>query len=174
MLHLIFDYLMEERFYVFIVALAEATADTWATEIGTLANKYPVSIINFKKLNTGQSGGVTTVGSIAALFGAICLSVCGYSVWEIWGYGDSVSIKIISLVIVTGLAGAFFDSILGATIQAQYSCSVCDRITEKKLHCGTKTGHFKGLIYINNDIVNFLSTVFSALLFLAIYRLFYI
>src|SRR5687767_12031464 len=51
-------------------ALAAATSDTWATEIGTLAGRPPRSITSLKALPAGTSGGVTVPGSLASVGGA--------------------------------------------------------------------------------------------------------
>src|SRR5512147_1075525 len=51
-------------------ALAAAAADTWATEIGTLARGLPRSIVSFKPLPPGTSGAITVPGTIASVLGA--------------------------------------------------------------------------------------------------------
>ena len=51
-------------------ALAAATADTWATEVGTVASGVPRSIISLKPLPAGTSGGVTVPGTLASVAGA--------------------------------------------------------------------------------------------------------
>jgi uncharacterized membrane protein len=52
--------------------------------------------------------------------------------------------------------GSFFDSFLGATVQAIYFCPHCEKETEKHpLHtCGTPTRRVRGLRWLNNDLVN--------------------
>ena len=72
--------------------------------------------------------------------------------------------RYLALAWLCGFAGAIFDSILGATIQGLFRCPKCGRITEKDTHCGAPTVRFKGLHWINNDVVNFASTLFAALL----------
>ncbi len=61
-----------------------------------------------------------------------------------------------------GFAGAILDSMIGGSIQAMYRCNVCERITEKKLHCNIPTNHIGGWRIVNNDIVNFIGTLFAA------------
>ena len=62
---------------IFLVAYASffaaSNADTWASEIGVLSGKLPVSIITLKELPRGISGGVSRLGIIASLLGA-CFS----------------------------------------------------------------------------------------------------
>jgi uncharacterized membrane protein len=61
------------------------------------------------------------------------------------------------LITVSGLAGALFDSFLGATVQAMYYCPIDKKETEKHpLHtCGTPTVHIRGWKWLDNDWVNF-------------------
>ena len=159
---------------VYLAAVAEAAADTWATEIGMLSKHKPVSIIGFKETTPGRSGGITLIGTASSLTGAFLIVVCGVICmlfsndiplfdWRLWG-----------CTALAGWIGALMDSVLGATIQAQYRCSVCGKITEKKFHCSRKTVLQKGLFFIDNDFVNFLSTVFSSLLMLVIIEIFFI
>ncbi|MBA4407124.1 hypothetical protein C0389_07615 [bacterium] len=49
-------------------------------------------------------------------------------------------------------------------MQQQNRCSVCNKITEKQIHCGIQATHFKGYSWINNDMVNFFSGIAGALL----------
>src|SRR5260221_9680178 len=64
------------------------------------------------------------------------------------------------IALISGLAGSFFDSLLGATVQAMYYCPACDMETERRIHsCGTMTKTLRGISWINNDTVNFLATL---------------
>src|ERR1051325_3237610 len=51
-------------------ALGASAADTWATEIGTLARAAPRSIVDWSPVPAGTSGGVTVQGTLAAIAGA--------------------------------------------------------------------------------------------------------
>src|SRR5947207_732615 len=58
-------------------------------------------------------------------------------------------------VALGGVAGAFADSILGGTLQAQRWCDVCARSTERPVHnCGTTTRPAGGLARFDNDLIN--------------------
>ncbi len=58
-------------------ALAAANADTWSTEVGTLLGGPPRSILSFRPLAPGLSGGVTTIGSLAGVAGALIIAIFG-------------------------------------------------------------------------------------------------
>jgi uncharacterized membrane protein len=81
------------------------------------------------------------------------------------GQGLAVAWPLLILAAGTGgVLGSMFDSLLGATIQAIYSCPTCEKETEKELHtCGTPTQLLRGWRWLNNDWVNFISSVVGAL-----------
>jgi uncharacterized membrane protein len=60
-----------------------------------------------------------------------------------------------------GLAGSLGDSFLGATVQQIFQCDVCQKETEKKFHCGQPTRPLRGWGWMNNDMVNFLASIFG-------------
>jgi len=62
----------------FVGALAAATADTWATEVGVLSPTPPRLITTGKQVPAGTSGGITLQGNLAAAGGALFLGTCFY------------------------------------------------------------------------------------------------
>jgi uncharacterized membrane protein len=63
----------------------------------------------------------------------------------------------------------FADSLLGATVQAQYYCPTCNKPTESRAHrCGATTILVRGVPWINNDVVNIAGTLVGALVGAAI------
>ena len=142
-------------------ALATATADTWATELGVLALQQPRLITTGEPVAPGTSGGITLLGSAAAALGALA---SGIVFWLLQRCQKSLlSLPLIALV--SGLGGSMVDSILGATVQAMYYCPVCEKETERRIHnCGTRTRPLRGVSWLNNDVVNFIATLFGALL----------
>ncbi len=140
-------------------ALATATADTWATELGVLSPQPPRLITTGKQTTPGTSGGVTLLGTSAAATGALSL---GFFFWLIQR-GHRVRIALPSVAFISGLCGSLFDSFLGATIQAMYYCPKCQKETERRVHnCGTRTQALRGLPWVNNEVVNLLATLFGA------------
>jgi uncharacterized membrane protein len=60
------------------------------------------------------------------------------------------------------------DSLMGATIQAQYFCAECGKETERVRHCnGAETLLSRGWPWVDNDLVNGLCALGGALMVLA-------
>ena len=156
-------------FFPYLAALCEATSDTWATELGTLSKRYPVSITTLRRVEPGRSGGVTVIGTLAAVAGSLATMLSGYSAMATDSSLQQFQFKFWLAVVNAGFAGAILDSMMGGSIQAIYRCNVCERITEKKLHCGQPTDHISGWRFINNDMVNFASTLFAGAVVAGIY-----
>ena len=137
----------------FAAALAAVNADTWGTELGVLNPHPPRMITDFRKIvEKGTSGGISLIGTLAALTGSALIGILAAILHPM---PDSVSIGII--VTLAGLAGALFDSFLGATVQAMYFCPTDNKETEKHpFHtCGAPTIHIRGWQWLDNDWVNF-------------------
>lgn len=138
----------------FAGAFAAASADTWGTEIGTLSGRGPVSILTLRPLPAGRSGGVTPLGLIATVAGALCVAAAA----------ALVGIAPFWRVAIGGVTGAVFDSILGASAQALRWCEVCACECETRHHgCGATTVLRRGVEWIENDAVNFAATLCGAL-----------
>ncbi len=142
----------------FAAAFATANADTWATELGTLASQQPRKITNLRQQVTpGTSGGVTLWGTTASLLGALVVAAIAQ-------LGGAPSLRSLLAITLGGLLGALSDSLLGATVQANYHCPTCAIETEQHpTHsCGTPTQLSSGYGWLNNDWVNFLATLCGA------------
>ncbi len=147
----------------YIGAFATANADTWATELGVLSTRQPRLITTGKPISPGTSGGITPTGTGAAVAGALALGLF----YALLRGHRRVALPLIALV--SGLAGSLFDSLLGATVQAMYYCPICEKETERRIHsCGTKTIPLRGIPWMNNDVVNFLATLFGGLVAMGI------
>lgn len=159
-------YRADSIFYLYLASLASVTADTWATEIGFFSKVLPRLILNFKPVPSGTSGGLTILGTTASLVGAALIAVSGWIVAD----PGQMNFGIFTAIVLAGLAASLFDSLLGATIQAQFRCPQCQKLTEKTIHCGSvKTLHHSGWVWIDNDLVNLLAAVFGvAVLWLGI------
>lgn len=163
--------------YLFIGFMAGATADTWATEWGGLSKRPPRSVLTWKRLPAGTSGGVSWLGSLAGLAGAVMIGGAAW-VFYLWGQGAGLNDlfeqvlgvvqfnrsnetllfwKWIMVGGISGFAGAFIDSLLGASLQKMYRCTVCGKSVEVAVHCDQPTKPERGIRWMNNDVVNLLS-----------------
>jgi uncharacterized protein (TIGR00297 family) len=142
----------------FVGALATANGDTWATELGTLSRREPISLLSFSRVPRGTSGAVSPLGiGATAAGGALIGAILG-------GAGPSVTaLQTVLLGLCAGVFGSFVDSVLGATVQAGYHCAHCARATEGKLHhCGHSAEHTHGFAWFDNDLVNLTATALGA------------
>jgi uncharacterized protein (TIGR00297 family) len=138
----------------FAGAFAAASADTWGTEIGTLAKQAPRSILTLKPLATGLSGGVTLAGTLAEIAGALFVAIIA----------SSLRVGPLFAITAGGVAGAIADSILGATLQELRYCPQCVRNCETNPHiCGSATTIIRGYRWMTNDAVNLCATATGAI-----------
>jgi uncharacterized protein (TIGR00297 family) len=144
-------------------ALAAAASDTWATEIGALAKREPRSLVTWRRVPTGTSGGVSLRGLAAAVAGAAFVALTVLVI----GWPRSAVVA----AFAGGLAGSTIDSLLGATLQQRRWCDRCNAFTERTTHrCGAPTRMSGGVPGLDNDMVNALSTVAGGLLGLLVAR----
>ena len=95
----------------FIGAIATATADTLASEIGVL-DQNPRLITTFQKVDPGTNGAVSTLGTAVGIFGAAIIGFASY----LLGIMSNPLIAI-TVAIISGTVGCFMDSILGALFE---------------------------------------------------------
>jgi uncharacterized protein (TIGR00297 family) len=149
--------------FAFVGAMAEANADTWATELGILSRETPRMITTRKPVAPGTSGGVTWDGTGSALAGAMLIA--GLAALFRWLARPPVGVAVVLLLVgaLAGVVGALVDSLLGATVQGIYYCDACRKETERELHrCGNRTRLVRGWRALNNDWVNLIGTLVGA------------
>jgi uncharacterized protein (TIGR00297 family) len=150
---LIYFITKEESFLVLtIAAFAGCTADTFSSEIGMLSKKQPVSILNFKKIQKGLSGGVTILGLCGALLGSTLISIIALICFNF---------NYMIFVIIVGFINAIIDSIMGATLQGKYKVPNSELLSEKRVKNSECVSGFK---LIDNNAVNFLSTTLTGII----------
>ncbi|WP_240035224.1 DUF92 domain-containing protein [Neobacillus notoginsengisoli] len=139
----------------FASAIASANSDTWASEIGSLSRREPVSILSLKRAERGTSGAVSSLGTLAAIFGSALISILAVFLYKLSpAYG--------MIIFLFGFIGNVLDTVMGAFFQALYRCKECGLETEKAVHCGERTIKIKGNAVLDNDMVNFLSGLMAA------------
>lgn len=144
----------------FLAAMGESLADTLASGIGA-KDKHVFDLFRMKKCEVGMSGGMSLLGTLSGLLGACIMMLIGYS-----SLGGSGMLLLIGSA--SAFAGCIFDSFLGSLVQEKYRCDVCGRIVEKELHCGKTAKRIRGLAGMDNDTVNFCSSLFSAVMAIAL------
>lgn len=147
-------------FLAFAGTIATVNADTWATELGILSPTPPRLITTGKPVATGTSGGITLVGTLATLGGGAFITLTGLAfspAARSFGFAVAVSLA--------GLVGSLVDSLLGATLQAIYYDPQREKETERKiiLPDGSPAAPVRGLVWMNNDMVNLISSICGAL-----------
>ena len=125
--------------YGIFAQYAAVAADTFASELGILAQEQPVlitdvmALLSFKpkRVPRGTNGGVTTLGTVAGLGGAALMAVmvttltlfCGG-----WTYADKL--LLVAAITVWGGFGSLLDSILGGLLQASVVDAKSGRVVE--------------------------------------------
>lgn len=147
----------------FGTSLAAANADTWASELGVLSKKKPVSIVTGKVLTSGMSGGITAFGTAASFLGGLLISttfVVGYNI----KYPNNGQATLFFLFcLLGGFLGSIIDSILGATIQGIFWNESTGMLSENR-YSSDENKLIKGCKYINNNLVNLFSVSLAAIL----------
>jgi uncharacterized protein (TIGR00297 family) len=166
-----------DLFPMLVGALAVATADTWATELGLLSRAQPRLITTGRRVVPGTSGGITLLGLAATLAAGALIGVAATVLAGLAAAGGSEpgmaatagmtgilgSSRFVLLAMVAALIGSLLDSLLGATVQGIYHCPACETATERRVHrCGTPTLPARGWSLLTNDLVNLAAIVAGA------------
>ncbi len=155
-------------FPLYIGIMATVTADTWATELGTLARRPPRLITTGQQVEVGSSGGVSPLGSLSSLAGGLTIGILAGLLTT-----DFSLYAALTMGAIAGLVGSFFDSFLGATVQRIYYCDNCLKETERKIHrCGHETRPLRGWSWLNNDVVNLLASAVGGVIALIVWWIF--
>ncbi len=94
----------------FVGAIATATADTLASEIGVL--QQPRLITTFQKVDPGTNGAVSVLGTAVGIIGAFIIGVSAFLLGIVPNPLSAIVVSVIS-----GTVGCFMDSFLGATFE---------------------------------------------------------
>jgi uncharacterized protein (TIGR00297 family) len=116
---------------IMVAALAEATADTLASELGEVLGGPPFMVTSLRRVSAGTDGAISLVGTLAGTSGAVLLVLVAVLTLKL-------SVRQAVGAALGAIAGLFVDSLLGATAERRG--------------------------WLNNDAVNFLSTLAAALI----------
>ncbi|MDI6917167.1 MAG: DUF92 domain-containing protein [Thermoplasmatales archaeon] len=101
---------------LFITAISAALSDTLASEIGIISDRVYL-ITNMKKVERGTNGGVSFLGTNAAFFGALFMSLAGWIILSAFSFLPGRTLILIPVFI--GFLCCQIDSILGATLEGK-------------------------------------------------------
>ena len=107
----------EELLPIFVASVAVATSDTFASEVGCL-DKRVYMITTLKKCEPGLNGGFSPNGQIAALVGALLISLVATALGMLVG-AEALSspVEFIVSISIIGFLGCQVDSLLGALLE---------------------------------------------------------
>ncbi|GAB4439116.1 MAG: DUF92 domain-containing protein [Chloroflexi bacterium OHK40] len=142
--------------------MATVTADTWATELGVLSPHRPRLITTGRPVEPGTSGGISLVGTAAAVAGALLIGLLLAGLSAVTG--QPAPGWIVPAALLGGVGGALIDSLLGATVQAIYAYPDGRETERRTTRDGRPTTFVRGWPWLNNDLVNLLSSVAGALI----------
>lgn len=126
-------------------AIATATADTWATELGSKRYKGTTYLLSdFREVKAGTDGGISMTGTLGAFAGSLLIAIIAVLCYPIsWGIG-------LVTIFVAGFSGCFLDSYLGATLQGD----------NKTVSFGTEDPYLS--FGLDNNFVNWAATGFGS------------
>ena len=106
----------------------------------------------------GESGGITIIGLLGSISGSFVITTIGYFL--------NINTSYLIIVFISGFLGSLFDSILGSTLQSRFILIDGKIIKEEKEQ---NSYHYSGLLFINNNSVNFLCTLSAPIFFILMY-----
>ena len=139
----------------FAASVAEAEADTLASEIGSLSHKDPLSIVTMTRVPKGLSGGITLLGTMASLAASFVIALLFLGTF-------GCRIQDIFIITISGTLGALFDSFLGATLQVHYRDETGALTEKERDENGNENIRVRGIKWMDNDAVNLLSGLSAA------------
>jgi uncharacterized protein (TIGR00297 family) len=98
--------------YAYLGAIATATGDTLASEIGTTSKERPRMITTLKFAKPGTDGAVSLLGEISSTFASAVIGLLAY----VLGVSDHLLLSVF-IATLGGFFGTNMDSLLGATLQ---------------------------------------------------------
>jgi uncharacterized protein (TIGR00297 family) len=142
--------------WVATASFATASADTWATSVGSWSRRAPRHVLTGQAVPPGTNGGVTTLGTVGGLLGALIVAGAAAA-----AAGAPLLFPAAALV---GFTGMLADSLLGAAVQGRFRCPRCEMPSEWRVHrCGSPTVPQGGWVWLDNDGVNAAASAFGAL-----------
>ncbi|KAJ4456972.1 putative protein PGR [Paratrimastix pyriformis] len=141
-----------------------AAADTFGSEIGVLASGFPrLSLPPFPRVPPGTNGGMTLVGTISGVFGAILVGI-SHVMLTVFLRGLPTGFEMAYVILscaVAGTLGSIIDSVLGASLQFSGWDPSRGQVVNNP---GAGVAHISGRHVLTNPQVNFISSLATGLL----------
>ena len=93
-----------------LAALAEAAADTGSSEIGMAVPGKTLLISTFKTVPAGTDGGISVLGTLAAVLGAAAIALTAL-------LSGLVTARQAGIIVIAGFLGTLVDSLLGGLLE---------------------------------------------------------
>ncbi len=140
-----------------LVLISGCFVDSVSSDVGTLSRKKPYDLVKRRHVETGMSGGVSFLGTFSALVASFG---CAFMICWV------CNLKWFSVLIFAPLIflQTVIDTILGSTVQAKYVCDKCGKNIEVPVHCDSSAIYKRGVKFINNDMVNLISSFITMLI----------
>ena len=142
----------EPAFLVAAVAsMAFSNADTWASEVGGHRVKgKTVLITSFKQVKPGTDGGISLVGTLATMGGAVFIA------GVFWVTNLEIGAYTILLIAISGFVGSLIDSWLGAKVQG------------KRMNRFFRNLFARQISYVDNNMVNWIAAGSASVMALSV------
>jgi len=101
---------------LYVSALAFGAADTFASELGVLSGQAR-SILTLRPVTPGTNGGVSGMGEVWALVGALTTAVVGYLVFLVFETPTLSWFLVVGVATAAGFLACQIDSVLGEALE---------------------------------------------------------
>jgi uncharacterized protein (TIGR00297 family) len=142
--------------FLMLVSMAVATSDTWASEIGIGMRGRVVNLLNWKKEESGISGGISFAGTVGGLLGSASIAV--FFLLMMPHAHNSTFLFLVILIL--GFFGMLIDSLLGAWLQGKYISESGKILDDRQENARI----IKGFRFMSNDLVNLISQIIIVLI----------
>jgi uncharacterized protein (TIGR00297 family) len=149
----------KQRFFLlcFLTSIAESFGDSMASTVGIYYGGKTYDICKLNRILSGTSGGLSIVGTTGCFLSCLLMGAISY----VLGITTILECCIVGF---GAFCGCIADSVFGSLFQRKNQCTSCKLITEKETHCNVKTNFYSGISFVNNDVVNLLSNIVSAII----------
>ena len=139
-----------------MASITAAMSDTASSELGRRYGKSTISILNFKKVPAGLSGGISLVGTVSGLIFAAAMAGLPFLILP------EYSVQMFLIVFAAGFLGNIADSLIGAIFQIKYRPDAESPWSD--IPIGIGINQTKGIVSITNNAVNLMATATAGII----------